>query len=128
MRGLQIKWNHVSGVEVIEMTGALDAVAFTQFGTMLMRRMEEFTPCIVLECSHVTYIGSAQLKELISFAHHARVRGGDLKYVGLPQAIQQLANLVAMSDLMEFYNDLPQALQAFRLPVVGSRQPSTPPD
>jgi len=113
MRGLEIKLSHVSGVEVIEMAGALDAVAFTQFGTTLMRMMEEVTPCMLLECSRVTYIGSAQLKDLINFTRLARVRGGDLKYVGLPQPIQQLANLIARGDSMEFYDNLPQALQAF---------------
>ncbi len=114
MRGLQIKLNRVSSVEVIEMTGALDAVAFTQFGTTLMRTMEELTPCIVLECSGVTYIGSAQLKELLNFTHLAQARGGDLKYVGLSPAIQGLARLIARGDVMEFYDNVPQALQAFR--------------
>ncbi len=116
MRGLQIKLSRVSGVAVIEMTGVLDAVDFTQFGTTLLRIMEQSSPCIVLKCSGVTYIGSAQLRELINFTHQARVRGGDLKYVGLPQAIQQLANLVATGELMEFYDDVPQAVLAFDAP------------
>ena len=51
--------------------------------------------------------------ELIGFAHTAQSRGGDLKCVGLPQTIRQVANLVAMGDLMEFHDYLPQAMQAF---------------
>lgn len=62
MRELQIKLNRHSEVEVIVITGALDAMAFTEFRTTLMRVMEEATPCIVLECSGVTCIGCAQLK------------------------------------------------------------------
>jgi anti-sigma B factor antagonist len=114
MQDLQIKRQRVSGVEIIEMTGAVDALAFTKLSATLTRLIEEATPCIVLECSHVTYIGSSQLKSLISVAHTAQTRGGDLKCVGLPQTIQQVANLVAMGDLMEFHDDLPQALQSFR--------------
>jgi anti-anti-sigma factor len=113
MQDLQIKRQRVSGVEVIEMTGAVDALAFTKLSAALTRLIEEATPCVVLECSHVTYIGSAQLKEIISFAHAAQARGGDLKCVGLPQTIQQVANLVAMGDFMEFHDYLPQAMQAF---------------
>src|SRR5271154_5707462 len=88
MQDLQIKRQRVNGVEVIEMTGAVDALAFTKLSATLTRLVEEATPCVVLECSHVTYIGSAQLKEIIGFAHTAQARGGDLKCVGLPQAIQ----------------------------------------
>jgi anti-sigma B factor antagonist len=114
MQDLQIERQRVYGVEVIEMTGAVDALAFTKLSATLTRLIEEVTPCVVLECSHVTYIGSAQLKELIGMAHLAQSRGGDLKCVGLPQTIQQVANLVAMGDLMEFHDYLPQAMQAFR--------------
>jgi anti-sigma B factor antagonist len=113
MQDLQIKRQRVSGVEIIEMTGAVDALAFTKLSAALTRLIEEPTPCIVLECSHVTYIGSSQLKELIGFAHTAQSRGGDLKCVGLPQTIQQVANLVAIGDLMEFHDYLPQAMQSF---------------
>jgi anti-anti-sigma factor len=114
MQELQFKMYRTGSAEVIEMAGAVDALAFAQFATTLTRTMEEVTPCIILECSRVTYIGSAQLKELIGLAHIAQARGGDLKCVGLPQTIQQVANLIAMGDLMEFYDHLAEALQAFR--------------
>jgi anti-sigma B factor antagonist len=113
MQDLHIKRQRVSGVEVVEMTGAVDALAFTKLSTTLAHLVEETAPCIVLECSRVTYIGSAQLKELIGFAHTAQSRGGDLKCVGLPQTIRQVAKLVAMGNLMEFHDFLPQAMQAF---------------
>lgn len=120
MQELQFNVRRVNDVEVIEMTGAIDALAFTAFSATLVRLMEEATPCIVLECSQVSYIGSAQLKGLIDFAHRAQARGGDVKCVGLPQTIQQVANLIAMGDLIEFYDDLPQALRSFpSLPVAA---------
>jgi len=122
MQELQFNVRRVNDVEVIEMTGAIDALAFTAFSATLLRLMEETTPCIVLECSHVSYIGSAQLKGLIDFAHRAQARGGDVKCVGLPQTIQQVANLIAMGDLIEFYDDLHQALRSFRSSPVAALQ------
>ena len=44
----------------------------------------------------------------------AQARGGDVKCVGLPPTIQQVANLIAMGDVMECYDDLHQALRSFR--------------
>jgi anti-anti-sigma factor len=114
MQELQIRVSQVDSAELVELTGAVDALAFTGLSATLARLIEEITPCIILECSHVTYIGSAHLKQLIDFAHRAQARGGDVKCVGLPQTIQQVANLIAMGDLMEFYDYLPQAQQAFR--------------
>jgi anti-anti-sigma factor len=114
MQELQFKMRRIDDVEVVEMSGAVDALAFTGFSATLTRMMEEVTPCIVLECSRVSYIGSAQLKDLIDFAHLAQARGGDVKCVGLPPTIQQVANLIAMGDLIECYDDLQQAVRSFR--------------
>lgn len=76
--------------------------------------MENSTPHIVLECSGLTCVGTAQLKELINSTQLAQACGGDLKYAGVLPTIQQLAGLVARGDLMQFYDNVPQALQAFR--------------
>src|SRR5271154_4326929 len=122
MHELQIKMHQVSGVEVVEMVGAIDALAFADLSATLGRMIGEVTPCVVLECSRVTYIGSAQLKELLDFAHMAQARGGDVKCVGIAPTIQHVANLIAMGDLMEFFEDLPQALRSFRgLPASAAR-------
>ena len=120
MQELQIKRQRVTGVEVIELIGAVDALAFTGLSATLTRLIEEATPCLVLECTHVTYIGSAQLQELIGLAHLAQARGGDLKCVGVPQTIQQVANLIAMGDLLEFFDNLPEALRSFRSVPAGA--------
>ena len=111
---LQIKMHQVSGVEIVEMVGAIDALAFADLSATLVRMIAEVTPCIVLECSRVTYIGSAQLKGLLDFAHMAQARGGDVKCVGIAPTIQHVANLIAVGDVMEFFEDLPQALRSFR--------------
>jgi anti-anti-sigma factor len=114
MHELQIKMHQVAGVEVVEMAGAIDALAFADLSATLERMIAEVTPCVVLECSRVTYIGSAQLKELLDFAHMAQARGGDVKCVGIAPTIQHVANLIAMGDLMEFFEELPEALRSFR--------------
>jgi len=114
MHELQIKMHQVAGVEVVEMAGAIDALAFVDLSSTLTRMIEEVTPCIVLECSRVTYIGSAQLKQLLDLAHRAQARGGDVKCVGIAPTIQHVANLIAMGDLIDFFDDMPQALRAFR--------------
>ena len=120
MQELQFNMRRINDVEVVEMSGAVDALAFTGLSATLTRMMEEVTPCFVLECSRVSYIGSAQLKDLIDFAHLAQAHGGDVKCVGLPPTIQQVANLIAMGDLIECYDDLQQAVRSFRNSPAGT--------
>src|SRR5258708_39995560 len=94
MQELHIKRQQVYGIELIELIGAVDALAFGQFSLTLTKLMEEVSPCVILECSRVTYVGRAQLKQLIHFAHLAQARGGGLKCVALPQTIPHVANLI----------------------------------
>ena len=116
MHELLIRMRRIHGVDVVEMAGAIDALAFSDLSATLTRMIHEVSPCIILECTRVTYVGSAQLRELLDFASRARARGGDIKCVGVGPTIQQVANLIAMGDVLEFYDDLSTALHAFRKP------------
>lgn len=113
MHELQMNMHRVHGVEVIELAGAIDALAFADFSATVTRMIQEVTPCLILDCSRVSYIGSAQLRELLDLAAQARARGGDIKCIKLAPTIQQIANLIAMGDLLECYGGMPDALLAF---------------
>lgn len=114
MHELQIKIRQLHGVEIVELSGAIDALAFSSLSVTLTRMIQEGAHFVVLDCTAVTYIGSAQLRGLLDFGYRVRARGGDIKCVGVAPTIQQVANLIAMGDLLEFHDDLSDALQAFR--------------
>jgi anti-anti-sigma factor len=114
MHELQIKVRQLHGVQIVELAGAIDALAFSSLSATLTRMIQEGTLFIALDCVAVTYIGSAQLKGLLEFASRVRAHGGDLKCVGVAPTIQQVANLIAMGDLLEFHDDLSEALHGFR--------------
>ncbi len=88
-------------------------MSFADLSASLGRLIHEATPCLVLDCRQVTYIGSVQLKELLDFAHYARTRGGDIKCVGLAPAIRQVAALISNGDRIECFDELMEALAAF---------------
>ncbi|HUJ08702.1 MAG TPA: STAS domain-containing protein [Verrucomicrobiae bacterium] len=113
MHELQIKMRQVHGIQVMELSGAIDALAFSGLSATLTRMMEEGRPQVILDCTAVTYIGSAQLKGLLDFASRLRAHDGDMKCVGVSPTIQHVANLIAMGDLLEFHDELSGALQAF---------------
>ena len=114
MHELQITRRQVQGVQIVELSGAIDALAFSGLAATLKRLIQEDSSLVLLDCTGVTYIGSAQLRGLLDFASRARAHDGDLKCVGVAPTIQQVANLIAMGDLLEFHDNLSDALLAFR--------------
>ncbi len=117
MHELHLKTQQTRGVEVVQLNGAIEPTNFPSLASTLSRLIEEVTPCIVLDCHEVSYIGSAQLRDLTNFVSYARTRGGDIKCLGLSPTIQYVADLVASGDPIECYVELAVALAAFRSPL-----------
>ena len=116
MHQLRIETRQVGGIEVIELTGAVETLSFAALAATLNRIIREDPACAILDCRHVTYISSAELKELLNYARYARARGGDIKCVGLSSTIQQVANLVSNGDPLDCFDDVLNALRAFHVP------------
>ena len=111
---LQVETSQMDGVEVITLGGAVEQLNFPSLAATLGRSIHERTPCIVLDCRHVNYIGSTQLRELLEFAAYARTRGGDIKCVGLAPAIRNVAGLVSTNGMFDCHETIPGAVGAFR--------------
>jgi len=124
MHELQIKIRQIYGIHLVELTGAIDALAYPNLANSLTRLLRQGAASVILDCTAVSYIGTAPLKGLIEFASRARAQEGDIKCIGVAPTIQQMANLIAMGDLLEFHDDLSSALQAFRR--VGRNEVTVP--
>jgi anti-anti-sigma factor len=120
MHQLQVDLRRAGETEVIELTGAVEPVSFTGLATALNKVIRHGTARVVLDCRHVTYISSTELKGLLDYARYARARGGDVKCVGLSPTIQQVSNLVSNGDPLDCYDDLPNALRSFHVPYASS--------
>jgi anti-anti-sigma regulatory factor len=88
-------------------------MSFADLAATLGRLIHETTPCVVLDCREVKYIGSVQLRELLDFASYARTRGGDIKCVGLAPAIRQVAALIGNGCGIDCFDELSDAPAAF---------------
>jgi anti-anti-sigma factor len=100
---------------VIHLDGAIDANNFTPLAIELQGLLRSSLPRVILECTHVTYIGTVELRHLLDFAQLARGYGGDVKCVALAPTIEQIATLIANGDPLECYPDIVEALAAFQI-------------
>ncbi|HUK82322.1 MAG TPA: STAS domain-containing protein [Verrucomicrobiae bacterium] len=114
MHQLRIERRQAGDIEIVELTGVVEPLSFTGLAAALNGIILQGSACAILDCRHVTYISSTELKELLDYARYARARGGDVKCVGLSPIIQQVANLVANGDPLDCFDDLPNALRSFR--------------
>ena len=114
MHQLQFQIRHLSGVNIVRLTGTIEPTSYPTLQAALHKLVSEGTPKIALECYDLNYISSAELKQLLDFANYARASGGDVKCIGLAPTVQHVANLVANGDPFDCYDDLTYALAAFR--------------
>ena len=99
---------------VVHLEGAIDALGFSSLDTVLQNILTRPLPRVVLNCAPVTYVGTAEIKHLLDFAHRARARGGDIKLAGLAPTIEQVATLIANGDPLECFPGIAEALDRFQ--------------
>jgi anti-sigma B factor antagonist len=100
---------------VVRLDGSVDAHGYSALATVLQNILTRPLPRVVLDCAPVTYVGTAELKSLLDFAHRARARGGDIKLAGLAPTIEQVATLIANGDPLECFPGIAEALGGFHL-------------
>lgn len=113
MHGSNYQVETWEGARIIKTTGHIDAISFSDLASVIIRLMLESTPCLVLDCSGVTYIESAQLIHLGELAQAARNRGGDLICIGFCPAILSVAQIIKATDSLKCPATLAEALYVF---------------
>jgi anti-sigma B factor antagonist len=110
----QIQVQQLPKGAVVHIDGAIEVNNFPGLAHVLNQLLLSPGPRVVLECSRVSYVGTAELKALLDFAHIARARGGDVKCAGLAPTIEQVATLIANGDPLECFATVVDALAGFR--------------
>ena len=105
---------------IVHLDGVIDANNFTPLAIELQGLLASSSPRIILECSHVSFISTTELKRMLDFAHRARAHGGDIKCAALAPTIEQVATLIANGDPLECFPGIVEALAAFRLVSVAA--------
>ncbi len=116
MEPLRLQLKPLSAATVVYVHGAIEPTGFPALAGVLDSLLSRPGSRVVLEFRGATFVGASELQALLDLAHIARARGGDLKCVGLPPTVEQLAALTSNGDPLECFPTLPDALAAFRFP------------
>ncbi len=116
MEPMRLQLQPLSTATVVYVHGPIEPTSYPALAQVLDSLLSRPAPRVVLECHHATYVGASELQALLDLAHLARARGGDLKCVGLPPTVEQIAALTSNGDPLECFPTLLDALAAFRFP------------
>ena len=84
-----------------------------ELGEAVRTQLEAGARTILLDFSHVTYLDSSGLGELVGCYTSIRHRGGDLKICGLNTRVFSLMKLTSLHSVFDVKDTEEQALAAF---------------
>jgi anti-sigma B factor antagonist len=113
MKDFRIERDTRGDIQVVRLTGSLDMYSFPRLETQISTIFQENLYSVLLDCRDLDYIGSAGLGALIGFAKQARVKGGDVKLLNVPERIFKIIELLGFTKVLQVHRDEASALASF---------------
>ncbi|MEW9550592.1 anti-sigma factor antagonist [Nonomuraea sp. NPDC050783] len=113
MIDLWLSTRRLSGVEIVEVGGELDAVTRPQLHRLLGGYFQGSSgERVVLDLSDVTFMDSGSLGLLIDHYKRAQAAGGRLVLANVSPSRMQVLWLTGLADWLPLYSDLDSAILA----------------
>jgi anti-sigma B factor antagonist len=113
MRGCEIQREAKGELEIVHLSGSMDAYSFPRLEEILNELRDQNRNRVILECSGLDYISSAALGAFIGFARRAHEQNGDLKLVSVSPKIMNIIELLGFHKILEIAADVPAAITIF---------------
>jgi anti-sigma B factor antagonist len=110
---VEIQTSQVSGVQVVEVSGSVDAGTAERFEENLLPLAQGDNPQVAVDLEAVTYMSSAGLRILLAAQKAARAQGGEVVLVAMQPNVQEVFSMVGFDALFRLFPTLEQALRAF---------------
>lgn len=110
---MEIENRREGDVEIIVLEGEMDGEHAIPLRNLVDNLVKDGTDKILLDCSDLTYMNSAGMRELIAIYKLIIQNNGSLKFVNLQDDIKELFNFTNLSNIFSIYDNLEQALGDF---------------
>jgi anti-anti-sigma factor len=98
---------------VVAVSGQVNSLTAIQLGEALQQAAKQGKYRIVLDFSHVEYISSAGLREVISGVQRAQKGGGDLYLVNPTARVMDLLNMTGLHKELTIFPTRDEAIRRF---------------
>ncbi len=100
-------------IDIVTLSGILNADTSPDFETLLLPLCGEKCPCILLDLSELSYISSAGIGCFIGTIKGVRMKGGDIRFSNMNSKIKRVFQLLDMDDFFQFYSSLDEGIASF---------------
>ncbi len=115
MSSLEMDHYLEQGIIVVTADGDINSATAQEFGGYLKNAIENApTAKVVLDMSHVFYMSSAGLRDIVSGLKIAKRLGGDLHIAGIQMRLKPVFEMVGLDSLSFFYDTVDEAVTSFQ--------------
>lgn len=91
---LSVNIEQQEDVAVVRLTGRIEPLNFPNLATALNQLLQAGRCRIVLDCTRLDYLNTAEVPLLLEFETAAQASGGEIAWVGLSDEIDQVIHLL----------------------------------
>ncbi|UCE63793.1 MAG: STAS domain-containing protein [Nitrospirota bacterium] len=111
---MKLERHSANGIEVITLTGSLDAAAAPEARKEIKQIIGEGKNKLVFDLSHLTFLDSSGLSVFVSALKAARADGGDVVLLNLTPNIRALIELMRLHYVFDIFDDEGAAVAKLR--------------
>lgn len=113
MSSFSVKHTTQNHVDVISVTGFLDAHTAPQLESEIQKHAEVTTPKIVVDFQELDYISSAGMGVFMMFIEDVRSKNGDIKLAGMQPKVYSVFDLLGFPMLFDIVDSIEDAVSKF---------------
>lgn len=115
MKNFSISHHHLEGIQVLQLSGELDAHTAGTLEDSLKKLIDEKQLNIIVNCTDLEYIASAGLGVFMAYIEDVRSLGGDIKLTNMNERVYHVFDLLGFPSLYDILKDQQEAVQRFQL-------------
>lgn len=114
MKNFQIQHRRADNVEILEISGELDAHTASKLEDSLKSLIDKNRHNIIVNCHDLDYIASAGLGVFMAYIEDVRGLGGDIKLTNMNEKVFNVFDLLGFPTLYDILDDEREAITQFQ--------------
>lgn len=113
LKMLTIKQEVKDNIEIITLSGILNADTSPTLEDILEKAAEKPEPRILMFIPELTYISSAGIGCFIGVIKKIRTKGGDIRFVRMDTRVLRVFSLLDMTDFFKTFDSLEKGMESY---------------
>lgn len=115
MNDLQIVTKEIKRVALLEVTGRVDSTTASKLGDALNTSIDDGKSRLVLDLTHVEYMSSAGLREIVAALKKVQnlAGTGDLRLASPSDRVREVLELAGLDEIFKIYDSQLDAVGSF---------------